>query len=188
MGLRRASRENGGERTGRRTIACVTCGADHFWCDTCQRAICQHIEAADTPSEAALAPAVVCLDRLKAFVEWVLGEVSRQAKLVDLTDAPEGTYALRIEVPGEVPKPLTVPRCLVESAVTSPLSLRTLRNLLHSHVLAAGAARAASDARELRAERFRTRLVCEDCLEPITAREAMRLRHGHVFHIGCAER
>jgi len=188
MDLRRASRENGGEQSRRRTIACAACGADHLWCDTCQRAICQHIEAADTPSEAGLGPAVVCLDRLKAFVEWVLGEVSRQAKLVELTDAPEGTYALRIEVPGEVPKPLTVPRCLVESAVTSALSLRTLRNLLHSHVLAAGAARAASDARELRAERFRTRLVCEDCLEPITAREAMRLRHGHVFHIGCAER
>jgi len=181
----RVSRENGSDRSGRRTIACVVCGVDHAWCDTCQRAICQHVEAADTAIDPAPVPVVAGLDRLKAFVEWVLGEVSPEAKLVELTDLPEDAYTLRVEVPGEVPKPLRVPRYLIESAVTFPLSLRTLRNLLHAQILAAGSARAMSHAREVRAGRFR--LVCEICLTPITAHQGLRLRRGHVSHIRCVE-
>jgi hypothetical protein len=187
MDPRRASRENGGKPSGRRMIACSACGVDHSWCDACQRAICQHIEA-DSPIEPAPVLAAEHLDRLKAFVVWVLGEISREAELVELTDTPQGTYALRVEVPREVLKPLTVPRCLVESAVAHPLSLRTLRNLLRAQILATGATRATSNAREVFAERFRIQLVCEVCLEPITAHQALRLRQEHVSHIRCAER
>ena len=104
MGPRRASRENGGARSWHRTIACVACGADHPWCDRCHRAICQHIEAADTPQWTGPEPVAACLDKRKAFVAWVLGEISGEARLVELTDTPEGTDALRVEVPGEVPK------------------------------------------------------------------------------------
>ena len=160
----------------------------HYWCDVCRRAACPHVaESAEDLAPASPPTPTSSVEALRAFVAWVLAEISGDAELVELAEMPEDKYAFRVAIAGEVPKTVVIPRCLIDSAVTSPLSLRTLRNILQSDILAMAHTRTLSDVRETRAGRFR-RLVCSVCFKPITSGESLRLLHGDAVHPRCAPR
>ncbi|PWU17498.1 MAG: hypothetical protein C5B48_15885 [Candidatus Rokuibacteriota bacterium] len=137
-----------------RIVDCATCGIRHSWCGVCQRAVCSHLDrAADTRFEAKRPTALSSLEPLHAFLAWVLAGISAEAQLAELTETPEGTYCIRIEMEREVPKPLAIPKCLIDSAVTNATSLRTLRNIIHTCVLGTAHTRLICEVREARAER-----------------------------------
>jgi len=138
-----------------RTIECADCGIQHFWCDVCQRAICGHLVAvADALSERKPRSVTSSLEPLRAFVTWVLAEISVEAQLLELMETPGEKYTLRIEIQREVPKPLVIAKCLIDSAVTHSGSLRTFRNILRTYVLGMVNTRLRSDVRETLAGRF----------------------------------
>jgi len=137
-----------------RIVDCTTCGIRHSWCGVCQRAVCGHLDRAADPLFVTKRPtALSSLEPLQAFLAWVLAGISAEAQLAELTETPEGTYCVRIEIQREVPKPLVMPKCLIDSAVTNAASLRTLRNIMHTCVLSTAHTRLISDVREARAER-----------------------------------
>ena len=172
----------------RRVIECPECGAAHYWCDACRRAACRHVaDSGDAAAPASPPTPTSSMEALRAFVAWVLAEIKADAELAELAEVPEDKYAFRVAIPGEVPKTAVIPRCLIDSAVTSPLSLRTLRNILQADILAMTHTRIVSDVRATRSGRLR-RLVCSVCFRPIGSWEGLRLQQGDVVHPRCAPR
>ena len=145
-----------------RVVACVECGTEHYWCDFCERAACPHAaheailgSRSQNPFPLSAPAASRSVEVLRAFLARVLAGISPDVKVVAFAEIPEARYALRIEIPGEVGKPLVLPKHLVDSATTFPLSLRTLRNILQTETLALHHTRAMSDARQVRARIIR---------------------------------
>jgi len=173
-------------RVRRRIIECAECGTAHYWCDACQRATCRHIvDAAGALVAANPVTAPSSVEILQAFVAWVLAEISLEAKLIELAETPGATYTLLVEIPGAVGKSLVVRRCLIDGAVASPHSLRTLRNILQTDIRRMTSSRALSDSRETLAEPFWH--ACSVCLQPIMPQDGLRFRQGDTIHTGCAD-
>src|SRR5262245_65048090 len=77
----------------RRVIDCAECGAAHYWCDVCRRAACPHVaESTDASAPASPPTPTASVEALRAFVAWVLAEISADAELVDLAEVPDGKY------------------------------------------------------------------------------------------------
>jgi hypothetical protein len=88
-------------------------------------------------------------DGAQDFVASLLHEVSSEAELVELTQIlDQDSYELRLEIPGQLGKPLRVPKLLVErAALGTRRSLASLRMILETELRALRSQRNQSDSR-----------------------------------------
>jgi hypothetical protein len=120
-----------------------------------------------------------------ARIAGLLHEIDATARLIEFTETPDDVwYSARIEIPGEIAKPLVLPKSLVRGAGSDPRALRTLRNILRVEVTMQWSRKAMDRARETLAGVERDS-VCPRCLTPIRLGESVRFEHGEVFHLRC---
>jgi hypothetical protein len=120
-----------------------------------------------------------------ARIADLLHDIDATARLIEFMETPDGIwYSARIEVPGEIAKPLILPKSLVLGAGSDPRALRTLRNILRVELTMQRSRKAIDRAREtLTGVEFEP--VCPRCLKSMRLGESTRFEHGEVFHLRC---
>jgi hypothetical protein len=120
-----------------------------------------------------------------ARIAGLLHEIDATARLVEFAETPDGRwYSSRIEVPGEIAKPLVLPKSLVLGVASDPRALRTLRNILRVELTMQRSRQAMDRARETLAGVER-HSICPRCLTSIRLGESVRFEHREVFHLRC---
>ena len=120
-----------------------------------------------------------------ARIASLLHEIDATARLIEFAETPDGVwYSARIEIPGEIAKPLVLPKSLVRGAGSDPRALRTLRNIVRVEVTIQRSRKAMDRARETVAG-VEWNSICPRCLTSIRIGESVRFEHGEVFHIRC---